>query len=215
VHNTTRMYRKLALPLLVCVVTALGGCKASVPTVPDAVPVAVQILYGLPTPPLVVGSDVSLRAYVADSDFAFRDVTSQAIWSTSDSSVVQVLAGGRMQALRLGTVDVFARFEGVTGSLRVRVEPARVDYPRLFLSFGIFLTLQVGQSSSWRAQLLPTAFSAGQDVTGVATWTSSNPQVASVTQGRITGLTVGTTEINVSYNGVSHSFSYSIEPRFR
>jgi uncharacterized protein YjdB len=50
-------------------------------------------------------------------------------------------------------------------------------------------------------------------VTAAATWHSSDPRIATVSPGgEVTAVRVGTVEITGTYNGLSGSFRFSVQP---
>ena len=204
--------------LLLCLASpAALACRASLPTEatsPSVSLVGLQVHYSFATASPIPGAAISLRAYAVDSDSVFHEVTEQATWVSSNPDVMRVARPGRVEANTTGAVEITASHGGVTGSLALRVVPTITvtAFPRIRILTPF--EPRPGQTEMARAQYLQSDFSF-QDVTDLATWTSSAPDVATVTRGRVTGVAVGTAEITVSYNGISSSYGFSVPPRFR
>jgi len=142
------------------------------------------------------------------SDGTSRDVTNTATWSSSNGSVAAVSNAignkGQAQTFAPGTTTISATQSGVTGKATLNVTSAKLVRvqltpfnPRLPVGYGVRLTA----TGVW-----DDGFTA--NVTGQATWTSSNDAVASVSnaigsKGRVTPIAAGTATISAQYNGVT------------
>jgi hypothetical protein len=100
---------------------ALLGCGggSSAPTSPQPAPI-LQIS-GMPSEPLTVGQTVPLRA-VTTSGGATTDVTTTAIWRTSNAAVATVSPVGALTATGEGEADIQASYQALNASSRVRVQ---------------------------------------------------------------------------------------------
>jgi hypothetical protein len=205
------MNRRAALRAL-ALATLPAGCKATFPFTPTeaSARTALQIHYGRAVRAQAVpGEFVSLRAYSVDVEEVFRDVTDTAIWTSSDPTIMEVRGRGLLQATRFGLVDVMVATEGATAAIRIEVGPS----PSLpYLDIIAIGAVGIGFSNAWRAVMRGGTFS---DVTAAASWTSSNPNVATATGGQITGITPGTVEITATYQTFSTTFRVSVEPQGR
>lgn len=168
--------------------------------------VAVQISPPAPTIPAGVSFDFTATAIYSDG--TSRDVTGAATWTSSNGAVIAVsnAAGSKGDATTFaaGSATVSATYGGVTGNAPVTVTTATLTKiqltpfnPKLPVGFGIRLTATGVWSDGFTA-----------NVTGQATWTSSNGGVASVSnavgsKGRVTPITAGTATISATYNGVT------------
>ena len=137
-----------------------------------------------------LGTSRQLAANVLDASgnaIAGRPVT----WSSSNSSIATVSVTGLVSAVALGRVTITAAVEGKSGTSTIDVvDPvATVRITPL-----VPPTLRVGG----KVQLTATPLNAaGQPLTGrPVNWTSTNPNVASVSaSGEVTALGVGTSTI--------------------
>jgi uncharacterized protein YjdB len=150
---------------------------------------------------LARGTWQQYTATVVYADGRKRDVTDTATWNVSDLSVASVTSG-RVEGLAPGTAIVSAAVAGVSAAVPVTVtdavlqsislSPTQVAIPLLiaqpFTAIGIFSDMTE------------------QDLTGQVTWSSSSPDVASVSAtGLVHALSVGSTMIQASRNDVSAS----------
>jgi hypothetical protein len=69
----------------------------------------------------VTGAQYQLSAVAGFSDGSTQDVTSQAGWRSSDSTVASVSAAGLVTPLANGSAVITATYQGVTGSLALTV----------------------------------------------------------------------------------------------
>jgi hypothetical protein len=86
-------------------------------------PIAEVVISG-PSLPAVPGETVQLKAAVVFAGGAAQDVTSNAQWSSSASSIATV-KNGVLQAVAAGQVEIRATYEEVTGRALFRVVPGR------------------------------------------------------------------------------------------
>lgn len=201
--NNATVRRGVFLSLLI--VQTLG-CQASFPVAPSELTrrVGLQVFYTTASPsPLRVGDRLTLAAYALDAGGNFENVTFRASWASSDASVVAVDGNANTSAVGYGLAEVSASFEGQSASLLMQVSPPP-RYPYIAFAFP-------GGGVSARA-LLVNETRTTSDVTTSATWTSSNPQVVTVDQGRLTARASGTVEISASYPGATGAFRFSVRP---
>jgi hypothetical protein len=164
---------------------------------------------------LPVGIPYPVVAYAYYRGLSGLDVSALVTWSVDDPSVATIAAGGLVHALKPGTTLVRASYPGATiapltltvsqaSLLTIELSPQnvqvyRTDPPQRFTAQGTYDSGQVF------------------DVTGLAVWSTGNPQVASVSNaaasiGSVTGLKVGTTAVRAALAGVTGSTILTVQP---
>ncbi|MDB5053811.1 MAG: Ig domain protein group 2 domain protein [Bacilli bacterium] len=151
----------------------------------------------------MVGQDIpalQATATVLDSSVT-EDVTAIANWKSSNLNIITVYQGN-IKPVGAGTAKISVEYLGVSTEITVIV---RLPYQAMMLTPGDDLNLFLNdQSVTIKAEVLNDIVSK-KDVTQEASWTNSNPFVASVQSGVITPKAAGSTVITVSYNGLSKS----------
>lgn len=174
-----------------------------------------------------VGQTSQMTATVRLSNGSTQDVTTQATWSSSNTSVATVTSGGLLKVLQLGNADITATYQGVNGKLSVSLVTAitisgTVPATRLggdgmptltfngpSASFGVGSGLPIFDGEI----ILSAVTGAGaQDVTTQATWSSSNPAVATVSPKGVAtfGLMLGTADISAMFQGITAKVTLSL-----
>lgn len=216
---------RIAVVTVLCVVST--SCTASYPTEPTkGQAVALYLAYSGPkgrTAPGVLGtatvSAYGFIAYTIDADGAFERVTDRAAWSSSNDGVVRVQSGvnnsgaKNYTAVTPGSASVVAQFQGLAATAPVLVVENDVlsRLPRVDLTAGTNVSI-VGSTTKATAFFRPPT-GASQDISNSATWTSSEPEVASVTgNGSIRALRSGTTIITANVDGLVDWFWFSVLP---
>lgn len=198
------------VPAAVCIgLLAAGGCVAGgaklvEPSTVQSVtinPASVTAVVGGPAQPVAATVDVSATASPA--------VT----WTSSDSSVARVAAGGDsalVTGLKAGTATITATSaadSGKHGDATVQVvnpSPATVAISAPASSIAVSATTQA---------VAIVRDAAGHAMSGApVTWISANPHVATVSgSGLITGATAGTTSITAaSGNAASNALELTV-----
>jgi len=186
--------------------TFAGLTGSTTLTVSSAKVVSVQISPPAPTVP--GGVNFNFTATAVYSDGTSKDVTGAATWVSSNTGAIAVSnaigSKGNATTFTAGSANVSATFDGITGTAPVTVTTAKLTKiqltpfnPTLPVGFGVRLTATAVWSDGFTA-----------NVTGQATWTSSNGGVASVSnavgsKGRVTPVAGGTATISAQYNGVT------------
>jgi hypothetical protein len=184
-------------------------------TVTAATLAAVQVTPIAPS--VTVGTPVRFAATAIYSDQTSRDVTAQSTWQSSNPQVALISTGGGNRGIATtlgpGTTTISATFEGITGSTTLTVRAAQV----VAVSVSPFaLSVPLGARPQYSATAI---YDDGTSlpVTQLATWSSSNPQVAQVSndqrnRGQVTTLAAGTTTISATYQGVTGSTTLTVTP---
>src|SRR5262249_52269102 len=109
------------------------------------------------------------------ADSTHQDITASAAWSSSNTTVATVSNAGVVTAMGLGTAIITATNASVSATLVVVVAMDLV----LSLSITGTTTVTSGQTTQLSA-ILNFRDAATQDVTGDASWSSSDPSIAAV-----------------------------------
>jgi hypothetical protein len=149
------------------------------------------------------------------SDGTVVDITDQATWTSSNSNIASISnqAGfeGLVTTSNVGTTTITANFGGTSGGTTLMVTNATCNTITLTPT-----TPQIAKGT--QLQFVATClFSDGttQDITTVATWTSSLGSVATIsnaggTEGLATGVAQGTTTITASFQGKTGSTTLTV-----
>jgi uncharacterized delta-60 repeat protein len=196
---------------------ALAGGSVTVTATINGVPgtlalivtprVTTTVTVGSPAASPSVGETVQLTV-VARDQFGVVIQGRPATWSTSDAKAATISPTGLLQAVTPGAVVATATIDGVPGSLTLTVVPGTVASVTVSAPT---LTPKVGDS----VQLTAVARDPfGNIVPGVtATWTSSDPAVASVTQdGLVRALKKGTATVTATVNDVRGALDLAVTP---
>ena len=108
---------------------------------------------GAPNSRIVVGDTAQFTAMATMSTGATVNVTNDAAWSTSDASIFSVAPGGKVTALKEGSADIRAAFQGVTDKDYTTAQP--------FLTFTAYGTVTAappdfGGLSGVRVEIAPS-----------------------------------------------------------
>ena len=191
-------------------VTSGGQSFTTAPTtVSPATLVSIAITPNSPS--IASGTTQQFTATGTFSDGSTQDVSSQTVWSSSNPSVLTIDATGYATSDSTGSAQVTATLNSVSATTgNVMVTPATLS--SLTLS-----PTSVTIAKGTKRQFTVTAvFSDGsmQNVTGQATWTTSNGAVAGVdANGLATGNAVGSAQVTATYQGFTAStMSFTVTP---
>ena len=145
-------------------------------------------------PDVVVGNPQQFTAFAIFSDGSRQNVTGRATWSSSSTAVATINGFGQAQTASAGTSTITATFQGESGSATLTVRAATITEIQVT---PIAPSLTVGGQVRFQATAI---YSDGtsQNVTGQATFTSSDSTVAGVgnagfQRGLATAVAAGTT----------------------
>ncbi len=168
-------------------------------------------------PRLAPGTVQFFTAEAIFSDGSSRNVTGLATWVSSDPTVLGVSttpgSRGRGTGLSAGAATVTATYMGITGSTHVTVTSAVITS----LSVNpASVTVPNGTRRQFTVQAIYSDGSS-RDVTGLATWTSSAPTVAQVSdtpgsRGFTSALSAGAATITAQYMGVAGTGVIRVTP---
>ena len=189
------------------ITAAYGGKKATATiTVTAATVVEVQVTPA--SPAVAPGTWVKFEAVAVMSDNTVQQVTNLASWASSATSVAAVdntpqgFGKGLCQAISAGTSTISATWGGKTGKSVLTVNAATLVEIQVT---PFAATLPIGYLTLFKATGIYSDFTT-QDLTPLASWSSSKTAVASVastfgSKGQVTPLAAGTTDIVATYQG--------------
>jgi len=135
--------------------------------------------------------DVIVRASFANGKK--EEITGKVTWS-SDNEEAVFAKNGEITAYKPGTANVKATYGGKSATLVVDV-----DVPQNLVANVSQLAMQVGEA---KEIVVTASFPNGEDksevVTQKMTWASTNPSVATVRQGLVTGVGTGSTTVTAT-----------------
>ncbi len=156
--------------------------------------------------PPTVGATSQFTATARMSDDTTEDVTSQATWTASDTTIATVSSSGLVEGVSAGQIKISATYQNLMGSSTFPVGIISAT------ATGIVVTgfpPSAGATSRFTATV---AYSDGstRDVTSLATWTSSNSAVATVAAGLVTGIASGAVTISATYQWLIGSTTFGV-----
>jgi uncharacterized protein YjdB len=177
------------------VTTAAGGktdtCAVTVQA--DAPPIAVTgVSLSAATLTLGVNQEQTLTATVSPTEAANKAVT----WTSSDTAIATVDANGKVSGVTAGTatITVTTTDGSKTAACAVTVQTEAVSTAVDSVSLSpATLTVLVGGARSLTATVSPA-----EATNKAVTWASGDTAVATVTNGVVTGVAVGTATITVT-----------------
>ena len=196
--------RKVLLALVVLVLPACSAGSDSgtnTPPPPPPGPAAVaSVAVTLSANSIFLGGGATATAVARDA--ANNVLSGRTVsWTSSDPTVALVLGSGAINTVAIGTTNIIATIDGITGSAPLTIAPMPVATVNVTMTTA---TLAPGQGTLATASLLS---STGAALTGrVVTWSSTNPGVATVSgTGGVTAVAAGTTQITATSEGRSGS----------
>ena len=200
---------------------SLGGL-VGIAEVVVTTPELVEVTIGPHNLTRKAGQHVQYFAIAVYSNNTTQNVTGQASWSSSPSSVASIQSNGNFKgvakALKTGKATISVAFKGKEASTSLTV----VD-PEL-------LQVQISPAAWSTAVGLPMQFQAvalfsddtTQNVTFQSNWTSANTKIAQVgnqmggpgglPKGRVMTIQPGTTDIKATFQGMSGSAKLTVTP---
>ncbi len=166
-------------------------------------------------PTMAKGSTVQFTCTGVFSDNSTQDLTTTALWSTTNAAVATVSnasgSQGLATAVEVGTADIGCTVGGFSDSSTVTVTAATI-------SSIVISPANPSIANGVELQFTATVtFSSGvvQDITDSATWTSSNTAVATISnqvgfEGIATSANVGTTTITANFGGANGTTTLTV-----
>lgn len=184
------------------VITAKYGNKSVQVRVDVEVPRSLYIVPAFLTMKSGTTKDVVVNASFANG--TSEDITSKVEWSSDNADVV--FANGKtVSAYKAGTANVTAKYGGKTATLVVDV-----DVPQNLTADITTVAIPVGGAKQVTVKASYPDGSSAEDVTQKVAWSSSAPNVASVRQGLITGVSTGAATVTATYGTRTVNISVSV-----
>jgi hypothetical protein len=202
--------RSFLLPSVVLMLAVFSGCGGGAAGTNPGPAVLSRIQVTGPSATLNVGQKQQMTAIGTYSDGSTKDLTSTATWSSSLTSVAATAAGGMVTANATGSCTISAKLGNVTGSANLTVNV-------VLISIAVTPANPAVAPGTNQQFIATGTYNDGstQNLTASATWSSSNPAVASVststpTQGLAKAVTAGTTTITAVSGAVSGSTTLTV-----
>ncbi|MGC5327205.1 Ig-like domain-containing protein [Brevibacillus sp. SYSU BS000544] len=152
-----------------------------------------------------------LKVYMVDEKGKKKDISTdnQTKYVTSDKNIVTVGKGIVKAGKQEGEATITISYKELNTEVTVKVAKNSVSK---LTSSQKKVTLKAGETSQVS---LKAVFSdkSEADVTALATWTSSKPEIATVVDGQITALKTGTATIKAIYGGKSVNVTVSVKKK--
>ena len=182
-NRLTKLLLLITLPLLF-------ACTQKEPEVQEVRVESVSINQS--SAEIEIGKTLQLNATVSPSTASRKDIT----WSSTKSSVASVSSSGLVTAVSEGTTTITATADGKKGECTVSVVKKAIAVSEIKLD-KTELTLYEGDEETLTATVIPS----DATLRGEITWSSSNTQVATVDNGKVTAVSMGSATITVSLEG--------------
>ena len=171
-------------------------------TVSPATITAMTITPAAPSIPKGMNTQCTVRGTFSDT--STQDLTFDANWASSASVVASVSdaasSKGFAKALGVGTSTITATFDGISGTTLLTVTEVVLQSIAVSTANPSILSLS---SASFKAIGYYSDGTTG-DITSLAAWTSSRPDIATIAaSGAATTLLQGTTSISATLGGIS------------
>jgi uncharacterized protein YjdB len=200
-----RQMRSLSCLLVVALMaSACGSSSPATATTPTTVFAQAILFTGAEF--LAPGQAGQLTATERSTTGTTKDVTTIAVWTSSNTGVAQVSSTGLVTAVAIGEATITATDAGTTGTWVVSVTAATVT-SLLVAGPGSLSSTQTSQMSA----VASLVGGSTQVVTTAAAWQSSNPRVATVDgSGLLTAVAPGTTTITATYMGLAGTWVVTV-----
>ncbi|MEA2766052.1 MAG: hypothetical protein QOK07_2456 [Gemmatimonadaceae bacterium] len=186
-------------------ISATGEGRSGTATVTVTVVPVAFVTVSLASSTVAIGATTQATARVSNANGT--TLTGRTVTWSSSNGVATVNSGGLVTGVTVGTADIIATSEGISGSAAVTV----VGEPVASVTASIASpTIGVGQTTQATAT---TKDGAGNVLGRPVTWSSDNPSVAQVNAtGAVTGAAVGSANIIATSEGKSGSVGITVAP---
>ena len=184
-------------------ITATGEGRSGTATVTVTVPPVASVTVSLASSTLAIGATTQATATVSSSNGTI--LTGRTVTWSSSSGAATVNSSGLVTGVSMGTADIVATSEGISGSASVTVLGEPVASVTVSVAAA---TLGVGQTTQATAT---TKDAAGNVLGRPVTWSSDNTSVATVnTTGLVTAAAIGSANIIATSEGKTGSAGITV-----
>jgi hypothetical protein len=173
----------------------------------------VSIAVTPPSSSVAIGNSQQFTATGTFNNGSTQDLTSQVNWSSADTTIASIDSMGLALTAAAGTTQVTATSGSVTGSATLTVTATTLVTVTVTPAIP---SVPLGETQQFTAT---GTFADGsiQDITQTATWSSTNPAVATISMttgsvGLATALTQGTTTIIATQGPLSGNTTLTVNP---
>jgi hypothetical protein len=170
-------------------------------------PVIEQLLINPTSSAIPLGLTQQFRATAMFSDGSTQDLTNIATWSSSNLGVATINSAGLAASVGEGSTTIAAAFQSFSNTSALTIQPA------LLVSVSIPPGLRYAQVGSTLQLTAIGTYTDGskKDVTSKASWSSTMPSIASVSQtGFVTAISAGTAVVSASLGTNKGSASINV-----
>ncbi|MDQ0062008.1 Ig-like domain-containing protein [Paenibacillus harenae] len=164
------------------------------------------------TQSIELGQSLEYTVYGIKGNDKGIDISTEAIWSTSNAAVATVV-DGTVTLVGTGSTTITAKFKGKSDSVVLTVSS---PYKSIELNRTGMLELEIGtDDTKLTATVTEKDTLKAIPVTNEAKWTSSSTAIATVDKGSITPVSAGKATITVSYLGVTTSIEVVVRTAYQ
>ena len=200
VEKTPGIQRTLTIFVAFSLLAVTAGCKGFFVN-----PVLQSVTVGPATLNLQQGATQQMTATGNFDDGSTKTLTSGVIWSSSNTAIALVSAGGVVSGASAGTATITAESGTVSGQSTVNVSLANVTSIKITPTSSS--AAPNGGTTQFSAMATVQGSSAPVDVSATVTWSTSDPTNVQITQGQSPA--VVTVQGNVSAETVTITAAYS------
>jgi hypothetical protein len=187
------------------------GSHAGNPAAPTSAPAAVNDTFIVLVQPTMMAPGESGRGY-SYLEHQGVDLSAETLWSSQDPLVATITSGGEVKALSSGIARITGVYRNQTGTFNLQVLAAS-DIVDMLIWNGSYLSL--GDTAGFAPRLVLAPGNVIKDVypPSLAQYSSSSLAVGTISKdGLLSTLSVGITDVTVSYAGKSVTKRVNVVP---
>ncbi|NIK68275.1 MULTISPECIES: hypothetical protein [unclassified Paenibacillus] len=196
------------------ITAAYKGFSLSIKATSDYVYNQVTIMQNGQAAPTALTDVLLGQSLVFTLDGDGQNITDDATWTTSSSSIATV-DDGRITLVGAGTVTITAKYKGKSDSIKLTISSPYKSIAITPEAASDLLELEVGGDDYKLEADAVLKSGESSDVTNDAKWTSANAKMVTVNKGVITAVSAGKTTVTVSYLGVSDTITVVVRTPYQ